>query len=123
MKAPDLTIIAAGPAEGAMGPGMGKKGGMGREQCVPVEALAMPDEAEKMTPPEVGDRVSYTVEGKVSRIEGPNAYVTVETVNGEPLGEEKPEAPDEAADDQAAYADLENQAKGMDEEDQASVTA
>lgn len=47
--------------------------------CLPVAALAVDG-----TTPEVGDSVEYTVKGRVSRIEGAEAYVMPETVNGEP---------------------------------------
>lgn len=46
--------------------------------CLPVSALAV-----EGTTPEVGDSVEYTVKGRVSRIEGGEAYVLPETVNGE----------------------------------------
>lgn len=58
------------------------------EQCVPTEALAMPDSDEQMTAPEVGDPVSYTVEGKVTRVDGKNTYVKAETINGKPVEQE-----------------------------------
>lgn len=58
------------------------------EDCVPLEALEMPGEDEQMNQPAVGDPVSYHVEGKVTRIEGQNAYVKRETVNGKPLDAE-----------------------------------
>lgn len=63
------------------------------EQCVPTAALAMPDDTEQMNAPEVGDAVSYTVDGKVTRIEGDKTYVEPEMVNGKPMAEEAPEAP------------------------------
>lgn len=57
----------------------------GMEQCVPLESLGVPGEGEIMENPEVGDRVDYTVEGKVTRIEGGKAYVLPEAVNGKPI--------------------------------------
>ena len=57
------------------------------EQCVPIEALAMPEEGDQLANPEVGDQVSYTVEGKVTRIQGGSAYVMPESVNGKPVEE------------------------------------
>lgn len=62
------------------------------EMCVSTDALAMPDEQEQMEPPAVGDTVSFTVEGKVSRVEGGNSYVTPEMVNGKPVAAEAGEA-------------------------------
>jgi hypothetical protein len=79
------------------------------EQCVPVAALQQPDDSEQLVTPEVGDAVSYTVEGKVSRIEGDKAYVTVETANGKPIADEKENEPN--ADD--GYAALQQEAEGM----------
>lgn len=63
----------------------GMQSDMSDEMCVPVESLAQPDEGEQMVNPEVGDPVAMHVEGKVTRIEGGNAYVKPETVNGKPL--------------------------------------
>ena len=63
------------------------------EDCVPVEALAMPDEGDQMQPPAVGDMVNYQVTGKISRIEGNQAYVTRKTVNGQEIHAE-PDADD-----------------------------
>jgi hypothetical protein len=79
------------------------------EQCVPVVALQQPDDSEQLVTPEVGDVVSYTVEGKISRIEGDKAYVTVETANGKPIADEKENEPN--ADD--GYAALQQEAEGM----------
>lgn len=47
----------------------------------------MPDETEQMQSPEVGDKVQYTVEGTVSRIDGDEAYVKRDTVNGQPIND------------------------------------
>jgi hypothetical protein len=48
-------------------------------QTVPLAALEI-----EGTAPAVGDEVSYTVAGKISRIEGEHAYVTAETINDQP---------------------------------------
>lgn len=79
------------------------------EQRVPVAALQQPDDQEALVTPEVGDMVSYTVEGRVSRIEGEAAIVTVESANGKPIQSEAPAAMPEAGGLEA----LENEAKGM----------
>lgn len=79
------------------------------EQRVPVAALQQPDDQEALVTPEVGDMVSYTVEGRVSRIEGDAAVVTVESVNGKPTAEPAGAMPPEAGGLEA----LENEAKGM----------
>jgi len=83
--------------------------GGANEQCVPVAALQQPDDSEQLVTPEVGDAVSYTVEGKISRIEGDKAYVTVETANGKPIADEAEKEPN--ADD--GYAALQQEAEGM----------
>jgi hypothetical protein len=104
MENPDL-MIAVG--DDAPEKSMGANG----EQCVPLETLAMPGDGEQMTNPEVGDPVSYTIEGKVTRIEGGNAYVKPETINGKPFAAKTPENPEAAAADQDE-AGL-NELKGM----------
>lgn len=87
----------------------------GDEICVPVKSLAMPDESEQMQAPEVGDAVSFTVDGKVTRIEGDQAYVKPESVNGEALP--PPQAEPTMADDRAALdaqaAQLDAQGGGL----------
>lgn len=80
------------------------------EDAVPLDALSQPDEQEAMTPPAVGDKVSYSKEGTVSRIDGNKAFVTVTHVNGQ---EVKPDAPEAMPD---ALAGLESEAKAMDEQ-------
>jgi hypothetical protein len=99
---PALEPAAMGPMEP-----MGPMGG-GGEHAVPLEALSMPDETEQMTAPEVGDRVSYTVEGVVSRIEGGQAMVAPEAVNGVAVGGAA-ETPAPALDE---FAGLEEEAMG-----------
>lgn len=86
MKNPDVEMdapeVAAAESE-SMGGGM--------EDCVPLDALAMPDEQEQMQPPSVGDEVNYQVTGKVTRIEGENAYVQKKSINGQEVS--APEGP------------------------------
>ncbi len=98
--APDTSL----PEETAEAPTSG-----GNEQCVPLDALAMPDEGEQMTPPAEGDPVSYTVEGKVTRVTGNMAYVKVETINGKPAESEA--APDAAASDADQFKQLSDAAE------------
>jgi hypothetical protein len=64
------------------------------EDCISLDSLAMPDaeNGDQMANPEVGDRVQYQVEGTVTRIEGKNAYVKRESVNGEPVDEDDDDA-------------------------------
>lgn len=85
---------------------------MGPEDCVSLSALAMPGDDEQMAAPELGDKVQYTVEGTISRIEGDNAYITREAVNGEPVKGAAPMAP-EAPDE---MGELRGMAEGMKEE-------
>ena len=110
--------MGAGMDMGGEEPGSGdQKGGPGEMQRVPLAALATPDEGDQMANPEVGDMVSYQVEGKIARIDGDDAFVTAEKVNGEPLdeapGEQKTE--DQAGNEQPnegdEYAGLEEQAR------------
>lgn len=72
---------------------MPDKGGM--EQCVPIDALAMPDDQEQMQPPAVGDAVNYQVDGKITRIDGQNAYVMPTAVNGQQMADMKEQEPDQ----------------------------
>ena len=70
--------------------GISKKPG-GTYTCeVPLAALS-----EDGVPPEEGDTVQYSVEGKVQSVSGDTATVEIDTVNGEPVGEEGSESPEE----------------------------
>jgi hypothetical protein len=64
------------------------------EDCISLSSLAMPDaeNGDQMANPTVGDKVNYQVEGTVTRIEGDNAYVKRETINGQPVDDEDSEA-------------------------------
>lgn len=59
----------------------------GMEVPVPLEVLAMPGQNEEMNNPSVGDPVQMMAEGKVTRIEGQMAYVSIDSVNGKPVSE------------------------------------
>lgn len=85
--------------------------GKGPEFCVPLDSLSMPDDKDQMTPPEVGDVVNAQVEGKVSRIEGENAYVVATSINGKPIGEEEAAEPSPEDQDQAQLAELQDMAQ------------
>ncbi len=80
-------------------------GSASMEDCVPMDALAMPDDKEQMQPPSVGDNVQYNVEGKVTRIEGNNAYVQKTAINGQKV-EDNPTVPDEGADLEASANEM-----------------
>ena len=73
---------------------------MNTELCVKAGSLAM--DAEDGGPgatPAVGDSVEFTATGKVSRVEGDNAYVSVESVNGEPVASMPDKGMEETAED------------------------
>jgi len=103
----------------AGGDGAGQDAGMDNsgEDCVPVDCLAMPDSdnGDKMANPEPGDMVTYTVEGKVTRVEDGKAYVDREMINGKPCGE--PGSGDGSASPTGEGGDdhdaLESDARGM----------
>lgn len=89
------------------------------QDCVPLSALQMPDESEQMQAPEVGDKVQYTVEGTVARIDGDEAYVDRDTINGQPFdnkgpGDQNPAQSDQDSQDGdqgAGYGDLQQMAQ------------
>jgi hypothetical protein len=58
---------------------------MGPQIRVPLKSLAMPGEDDHMNNPEIGDTVEFHGQGKVSGIEGDNALVSLDTVNGDPV--------------------------------------
>ena len=56
------------------------------EICVPVAAVALAgDNGEGAVNPAPGDPVEFQAAGTVTRIEGGNAYVTLDTANGQPV--------------------------------------
>jgi hypothetical protein len=57
---------------------------------VPVNSLE-----EGGTPPEEGDSVDFSVKGTVQSVTGKNATVKIDSINGEPVGEEASESPEE----------------------------
>jgi hypothetical protein len=57
---------------------------------VPVNSLS-----EDGVAPEVGDSVDYSVKGTVKSVSGGQATVDIDSVNGEPVGEEASESPEE----------------------------
>ena len=97
------------------------EGGEGEEKdhlaCVPVNTLE-----EDGVAPEPGDKVTFTVDGKVEHVEGSKAYVSIEKVNGqdtetgEEEGEEKEpgEEDEESGDEDDTMDQLENAAKRQD---------
>lgn len=92
--------------------GIMDKGGMGDEDCVPLNTLSSPGENDEMTNPSVGDLVQYQKEGKVTRIEGDNAYVKVNSVNGKPLTAEDAKTKDTPGqENEAEFASLKEAAQ------------
>jgi hypothetical protein len=70
--------------------GISPKAGGGYTCKVPISAIS-----EGGVPPEEGDTVQYSVEGKVQSVTGNTATVSIDTINGEPIGEEASESPEE----------------------------
>jgi hypothetical protein len=64
---------------------------MNKELCVPASAISLAGENNEDVAPEPGDQVSLTIEGKVARVEGGNAYITPETCNGEAMAADEQE--------------------------------
>lgn len=68
--------------------------GMGEgEVCVPLKALTQPDQQDQMQTPAVGDSGTMTVDYIVTRIEGDNAYVKPNSVNGTALDDGEADEP------------------------------
>lgn len=122
---PDLMVaIGSKPSAGDSAGGMDSG-----EDCVPLSALNLPDDTEQMQAPEEGDKVQYTVEGTVTRIEGDNAYIKRESINGQPVegDSNEPENPAEDAQEQGEEPGQEASGSSDDSElaalqDQASKT-
>lgn len=75
--------------------------------CVPVDALSLPDEGDKMTPPAEGDKVQASIEGEIVSVNGAKAYVKLSAVNGQEVKDEA--QPDDASEEAA----LQGQAAAM----------
>jgi|SRR6267378_243864 len=70
--------------------GISKKPGGTFTSDVPIAALS-----EGGVPPEEGDSVQFSVEGKVQSVTGNTATVSIDSINGEPVAEEGSESPEE----------------------------
>jgi len=68
--------------------------------CVPLASLSLPGSGGSDVPPGVGDEVDFTGKGKVDRIEGDNAYLTVTTVNDQPVNADAATADEPDLDDE-----------------------
>lgn len=62
--------------------GIGKTPQGNPTATVPVDALS-----EDGVPPEENDKVSFSVEGTVQSVSGQNATISIDSINGEPVGE------------------------------------
>lgn len=115
--AEDLAEMPEGPETNSQGPMGGDQEqsepmtGPGMD-CVPADALSMPDEQEAMQRPDIGDKVSYQCEGTVSEVQGDNIYVKRTSINGQPVEEATPNPAAGQSDDQD-MAGLEDMAKQM----------
>ena len=92
---PDAAMAGAAPT---IPPDEAEAAG-GLEVPVPLEAVAMPGEDDIMNTPSVGDPVQLQAEGKVTRIEGQTAFVSIKSVNGKPVSSEAAKTTDTPPDD------------------------
>jgi hypothetical protein len=82
----------------------------GPQLRVPLKSLAMPGDDDKLNNPEMGDTVEFHAQGKVATIDGDNAVVSIDTINGAPVTVEAAKTNDTAAPDE--FAELRQQAAG-----------
>lgn len=78
------------------------------EVCVPASALAVADEKDQPQAPVVGDKGTAQVDFTVNRVEGDQAYIRVDAVNGQAVAGAG--SMEQGADPMAA---LEDQARAM----------
>jgi hypothetical protein len=64
----------------------------GATATVPVNSLAQDG-----VPPEEGDKISAQIDGTVKSVDGNDATVSIDAINGEPVAEEAAESPEEEA--------------------------
>lgn len=108
---PTAETLSDGDDSGAMGaPTPEPTSPQSGEICVPLTALAMPDESEAMQPPADGDKVQGNFEATVSRSEGDKAYIKLTSINGEPLASETPAPVDDAS---GGLGDLQSMAANL----------
>lgn len=82
---PEFPQVPAEPAQDTAAPMAPLPTPATTENIIPLATLASPDDGEQMVEPAEGDLVTYQVEGRVQRIEGGNAVVLVESINGQPI--------------------------------------
>lgn len=80
------------------------------ELCIPLSALAAPDEKDNMVEPQEGDIVPFSGECQITRVQGKNAYATLTAVNGQKIDEndEDEGPPGEDEEEASIRADLGN---------------
>jgi hypothetical protein len=74
------------PSMADAAPPPGPPPAMPSELCVPLASLAQPDDQEQNVTPQPGDKGSANIDYSVLRVEGDQAYITIEGVNGEKIG-------------------------------------
>jgi hypothetical protein len=115
---PELEGPAPTPSEMDQGTGMGPEppeaetepDGDENELCVPLEALAMAGEDDTMEKPEVGDKGQANIEYTVKKIEGDQAYLTLDALNGTKIA-----PPKGGPSDADKFAELQQMAGQMDQ--------
>src|SRR4051812_14437803 len=75
------------------------------EVCVPLSAVAVNEDENASTPPDVGDEITVTLGGKVTRVEGSMVYFNPATANGEPIPANDDSGQDQPADQSATEED------------------
>jgi hypothetical protein len=106
--------MSGAPPSPAPDPNQAKKPSSGLYVTVPLASLAMPGEDEIMNNPGMGDTVQFHAEGKVDKIDGDNAVVCIDAVNGKPVSDQASkvnDTPQQGADEQ--YAQLQSDASQM----------
>jgi hypothetical protein len=97
---PGLIVALGSPSDdaGKLGVGDSLKAGHQTDalpqgvnmDTVPLNLLSMPDDQDQMQPPDVGDVVNYQVTGKVVAIEGSNAMIQRQSINGQDVPDAEP---------------------------------
>lgn len=90
---PTMPPRGAMQSAAAMGEPDADEGMSEGDVCVPLKALTQPDQQDQIQTPAVGDSGTMTVDYTVTRIEGDNAYVKPNSVNGTALDDGAAEEP------------------------------
>jgi hypothetical protein len=70
------------------------------EVCVPIGSLSIDGET-----PQVGDTVDFAIEARVTRIDGEDAYVTPEKVNGQEVTQDAASESDSEDSSEPSFSD------------------